>query len=163
MKMAMTRSLILATALSVAVSATASRQTSCDDMRQLRLDMTWEQANAAFNASTTKADEAYREEFRTANAAYAKALASVEAAYDGSLYWIFRNAEQLDHSAIADPIAAAAAKRAHDRNAAHREWASSVSEMMFRWSTSMEEAETRRSVFIGANVLLIEKELSDCR
>ena len=163
--MSMTRSFILAAALSGAVSAAASGQTSCDEMRQLRMDMVWEEADAAFNASTRKAKEAHREEFQTATANYAQALASVEAGYDGSLYWVFRftNAEQLDHSATADPVTAAAAKRAHDRNAAHREWASTVSEIMSRWSASMEEAEIRRSAFIGENALLIENQLSDCQ
>ena len=63
----------------------------------------------------TEADETYRKEFQAASAIYAEALASAEAAYDGSLYWALKSAEQLGHSAVADPVAAAAARRAHDR------------------------------------------------
>ena len=159
----MTRSFILATALSVAASATAWGQTGCEDLRQLRLDKAWEQASAAFDASAAKADEAYREAFEAANASYAQALASVEAAYDGTLYWTFRSDRPADRSAIAEPIAAAAARRAHDRNAAHREWASSMSDMVFRWSASIEEAEARRAAFIRTNVLRIEEQFPDCR
>ena len=159
----MTRSFILAAALSVAVHAAAWGQTGCEDMRQLRIDKIWEKANAAFDAGTTAADETYREEFEAAGAVYAEALASAEAAYDGFLYWAVKGAEPLDRSAVADPLADAAARRAHDRNAAHRAWASSVSDMMSRWSASMEEAETRRSVFIRTNVRLIEELLADCR
>ena len=160
-EMAMTRSLILATVLSAALSAAAWGQTICDDIRQLSMGPVWEEASAAFDAGKAKADEDYREEFQTAGVIYDQALARAEAAYDGALHWIFKNADPLDHSAIAYPIADAVAKRAHDRNAAHREWASSVSNMMLRWSASMEEAETDRSVFLGENVLLVEKQLSD--
>lgn len=159
----MTRLFILAAALSAAVSSAAWGQTGCDDTQKLRIDEARGQANAAFEASATEADNAYRKEFQTANATYAEALANVEAAYEGSLYWVFRNERQPDRSTIAGPVAAAVAKRAHDRNAAHREWASSVSDMMFRWADSMEEAETRRSISIGAKARLIEKQLSDCR
>ena len=159
----MIRSFILAAVLSAAMSATAWGQTSCKDMWQLRMDTTWEQANAAFDAATTEADDTYREELQTASAVYAQALASAEAAYEGSLYWAAKSAEPINLSSIAEPMAAAAAKRTHDRNAAHREWASSVSNVMSRWSASMEKAETRRSVFIGTNVPLIEEQLSDCR
>ena len=159
----MTRLFILAAVLSTAVSATAWGQASCDDMQRLRVNMIQEQANAAFDASAAEADETYREEFQAANAAYAQALANVEAAYDGSLYWVFKSAEALNEFASVGPIADAAAKRTRDRNAAHREWASTVSDMMSRWSASIEDAEARRSAFVGANVVLIEKQLSDCR
>ena len=159
----MIRSFILAAALSAAAHAAAWGQTGCNDARKLRMDKMWEQATASFDAGAAKADETYRQEFRAANAVHAEALASAEAAYDGSLYWAIKSAEQLDHSSIADPIADAAARRARDRNAAHREWASSVSDTMSRWSASMEDAENRRSDFIGENVLLIEEQLSDCR
>ncbi|MDE0410550.1 MAG: hypothetical protein OXN81_22115 [Alphaproteobacteria bacterium] len=159
----MIRSFILAAALSAAVTATAWGQAGCEDIRKLRMEKVWKQANTAFDADAAEADEAYRQAFRTANAIHADALASAEAAYDGSLYWAFRSAEQLDHSAIADPVVDAAERRAHDRNAAHREWASSVSDTLSRWSASMEEAETRRSALVGENALRIEKQLSDCR
>ncbi|MYE03247.1 MAG: hypothetical protein F4Y03_18625 [Alphaproteobacteria bacterium] len=159
----MTRSFILAAALLAAMTATAWGQAGCEDMRKLRMDKVWEQANAAFNADAAEADEAYKQEFRMANALHADALASAEAAYDGSLYWTFKSAEQLNHSSIAEPIADAAERRAHDRNAAHREWTSSLSDTLSRWSVSMEEAEIRRSALVGENAALIEKQLSDCR
>lgn len=159
----MTRSFILAAVLLTAATATAWGQSTCDDMRQLRLDRMWEQANAAFDAGKTAADEIYREEFQTANTAYAQALASAEAAYNGSLYWAVKSAEELGHPAIAAPIADAGAQRAEDRNAAHREWTSSVSDAMSRWTASMEKAEIVRSVFVGENVLIIEEQFSECR
>jgi len=159
----MIRCFTLAAILSAAASAAAWGQAGCDDMRKQRMDAMWEQAAAAFDAGVRRADETYREEFQTANDVYAEALARVDAAYEGTLYWAVRSAKQLDHSSTSDPIADAAVRRAYDRNAAHREWASSVSDTMSRWSASMEQAETRRSAFIEANVLLIEKQLSDCR
>lgn len=158
----MIRALILAAVLWAAVAATAGGQT-CDKIQQLRMDEMWEQANAAFDAGRAMADDAYKEEFQTANAAYEQALADAEAAYDGSLYWAVRSAEQLGHSAIAAPIADAVAKRAQDRSEAHRQWASSVSDMVSRWNASMEKAEFGFSRFVGENVLLIEKRSSGCR
>ena len=159
----MTRSFFLAAALSAAMSATAWGQTGCDDARQPRTNSMQEQANAAFDASAAAADAAYREAFQAANAAYAQALANVEAAYDGSLYWVFKSAEQLDHFAVAEPVADAAARRAHDRSEAHREWASSVSDMISEWSVAMEEAEARRSALVGANAALVAERLANCR
>ena len=158
----MTRSFILAAVLSAMVTAAAWGQT-CDEIQQLRMDKLWEQANTAFDAGKAGADQTYREEFQAAHTAYEQALGDAEAAYDGSLYWAVRSAEELGHSAIAAPIADAVAKRAEDRNEAHREWASSVSDMMSRWSASMEKAEIVRSVFVGRNVVLIEEQFSDCR
>ena len=157
------RSFILAAVLSCAASAAAWGQAGCDDMQQLHIDKLWEKANAAFDAGKTEADDAYRQAFQAASAAYAEALASAEAAYDGSLYWVFASAEQLDHSAIAGPIAGAPAKRAHDANQAHRKWASSLSGVISRRSASMEEAETRGSVIIGADVPIVEEQHSDRR
>ena len=159
----MIRSFILAALLSAAASASAWGQAGCDDIQELGMDKVQERANAVFDAGKTAADEAYREEFQAASAVYADDLASSEAAYDGSLYWAFRSAEQLNHSAVAEPVAAAAAKRAHDRNAAHREWAASVSDMVTRWSASMEDAEARRSAFLREKVPLIEEQFSHCR
>ena len=158
----MTRSLVLATVLSTAVAAAAWGQT-CDDIQQTRMDMMWEQANAAFDAGKSTADETYKEEFQTANAIYTQALADAEAAYGGSLYWAVKSAEELGHSAIADPITDAIAKRAEDRNVAHREWVSSVSDMMSGWRDSMEKAEIDRSAFIRKNIRIIEEQISDCR
>ena len=158
----MIRSLILATVLSAAVAATAWGQTTCDEIRQHLMDMVWDRANAGFDASKTKADEAYRQDFQTASATYAQALASAEAAHDG-LYWALKNAEQRDRSPVSAQIADAVAERAQDRNAAHREWASSVSDIMSRWNDSMEKAEFNRSAFVGEKIPLLEKQLSDCR
>ena len=158
----MTRTLILAAVLSAAAAATAWGQT-CDEVQQLRMDKLWEEANAAFHTGKAMADDAYKEEFQRANATYEQALTNAEVAYDGSLYWAVRSAEELGHSAIAAPIADAVAQRAQDRNAAHRDWASSVSDMMSRWSASMETVEIGRSVFVGTNILLIEEQFSDCQ
>ena len=159
----MIRSFFLAAALSAAISAAGWGRTGCDDTRQLRVDKMREKANAAFDASAAAANAAYRETFQAAGATYAQALANVEAAYDGSLYWVFKSAEQLDQSAGAGAIADAAARRAHDRSEAHREWASSVSDMISEWSVAMEEAETRRSALVGANAVLVEERLANCR
>ncbi len=161
--MAMIRPLVLAAALSAAATMSAWAQAGCEDMRKIRMDEMWEQANAAFDAGATSADETYREEFQAANDAYAQALAGAEAAYEGSLYWAANSAEQLGHSSVADPIADAAARRAQDRNAAHREWASAVSDIMSVWNASMEETEARRAAFIGSNAVLIEEQFSDCQ
>ena len=160
--MAMTRPLILAAVLLAATTATTWGQSDCDEVRQLRTDTLWWQANAAFEAGKRAADETYREEFRTANSSYDRALARAEAAYDG-LYWALRDAEHRDGSAVGALIADALAERAERRNAAYRKRASSMSDMMSRWSDSMENAEIGRSVFMQENVLLIERQFSECR
>lgn len=158
----MTRLFVLATVLSAAVAATAWGQT-CNDIQQSRMDTMWEQANAMFDAGKANADHAYKEGFGTVNAIYARALADAEAAYGGSLYWAVKSAEELGLSAIVDPIADAVARRAEDRNEAHREWVSSVSDMMSGWMDSMEKAEIDRSAFLRKRIRIIEEQISDCR
>ena len=144
------------------VTVTARGQTTCDDIWQNRIDMVWGQADAAFHAGKTAADEVYRQEFQAANATYEQALARADAAFDG-LYWALMDARYRDQSPVAAPIADAVTERAHDRNMAHRAWVSSVSDMITRWSESIEKAELVRSVFVGEKVLLVEQQLSDCR
>ena len=158
----MTRPLILAAILLAATTVTAWGQSNCEEVYQLRTDRLWWQANAAFEAGKQAADETYREELRTANSSYDWALARAEAAYDG-LYWALKDAEYRDGSAVGALIADALAERALRRNAAHREWASSMSDMMSRWSDSMENAEIGRSDFMRENVLLIERQFLECR
>ena len=157
----MTRTLVLATVLLAAVTATASAQT-CNELRQLRMDKLWEQANAAFDAGKAAADETYEEELQSANTIYADALARAEAAYDGSLYWAVNGTEERGHSAIAAPITSAVTRRAEVRNTAHREWASSVSDITSRWIASMEQAEINRSASVGKEIQLIEQQTADC-
>ena len=162
MEMAMARPLILAAILLAATTATAWGQSNCEEMRQDRMDTLWWQANAAFEAGRQAADETYREEFQTANSRYDRDLARAEATYDG-LYWALKDAEHRDGSAVGALIADALAERAQRRNAAHRKWATSMSDAMSRWSDSMEHSEIGRSVLMRENLLLIEGQFSECR